>query len=69
VDFVAWCEFYYNVQQMEDPPSNDILEDDEALDHFLRMRKSKNEQEARKARLEAAKSGGGNKKAGREKLL
>jgi hypothetical protein len=51
---------------MQDPPAEEIIDDPEALDHFLRARRSKNEQEERKSRLQASKTSAGRK---RERLM
>ena len=68
LDFVAWLDFYHKISQMEDPPPDHIIEDDEALDGFLRTRRLKREGEERKARLTAAKPSAGGKTT-REKIL
>lgn len=55
---------------MEDPPPDWIIDDDSELDAFMKARKTKADQAAMKARLEAAKNkskGGGGRS--REKLL
>ena len=39
-----WCHFYYNISQMDDPPSNKVIENDIALDRWTEERRFANRQ-------------------------
>ena len=67
ISFMAWLEYYFQIYQMEDPPPQHVIDNDETLDSFLRARRLKREHEERKSRLQANKPGKG--KSTHEKLL
>lgn len=65
VELVSWLEFYHGIYSMpeDDRPNDMVIEDDSALEHFFKLKKAQREEEQRKARLAANKSGkrGGSK--------
>jgi hypothetical protein len=64
-----WLKFYHDVRNMQDAPPDHVIEDDEALEQFMRARKSKNEKAEREARLSAAGQETSKGKRTREKIL
>ena len=51
VDFVHCLEFFHSIRYCMEPPPDYIMDDDEALDTWLRNKKNKAEVEQRKTRL------------------
>lgn len=54
---------------MDEPPPDSVIENDEALDSFLRARRMKREAEERKARLQSAKTSSSSGKRKHERII
>jgi len=55
--FLSWCLFYYNIQQMDEPPGFHIINDDRDLDSFLQARELQIKKEKIKMAAETQKHG------------
>lgn len=51
VDFIHCLEFFHAIRYCHDPPADYVMDDDEALDTWLKNKKNKAETEQRKTRL------------------
>lgn len=59
VELAYYCQYYYNIYyEIEDHPSDDIINDDYLLEQWLQKREHDRYIAERKARLEAAKQKG-----------
>lgn len=49
VIFIHYVQFYHSIRGLEEPPSDEVIDNDELLDDWLLQRKSKMLNERRKA--------------------
>lgn len=58
IEFLSWCEFYYNIYQMpeDERPNNQVIDDDEHLETWFKNKKAERERTAREARLNKNRS-------------
>lgn len=71
VSFISWCQYYHNIYSMgkSQRPSNEIIEDDEKLDDFLRQKEfERMKQEKEMERLNKSQGGNVGKPAGKSKM-